>query len=605
MLIQTIFFTILFNFIVSVFPEDTYDYIVVGSGPGGGPLAVNLARAGYTVLLLEAGDDQGDNTNSTKLANFFAADNDPATRWDFFVEHTSDKETQKKYLHTTWRKPDGGFYVGLDPPKGAKRLGVYYPRAGTLGGCAMHNAGLAMLPGDHDWDEIASITGDKSWSAKEMEEHFVSLENCTYRERGTPGHGFDGYLNTEAIQGSWVNGHVDGRIIMELAARAIGDDPSKLPKLLSRDLNGVDPKRDQSTGFYANVTHSEHGIRSSPNQYIRDTLKDPANHPLTIQLNTLVTKVLFDDDTKTPTAIGVEYLQGKSMYSADPRHKPDVKGTRGSAQARNEVIISGGVFNTPQILMLSGIGPAKELKKFDIPVLVDLPGVGTGISDNYEGGLNVLAHRAFQGLSASFTMMRKTPVAEKFRDIYMWCANFSFEGFWPGFPTDHGPRQFECAMIHLNPKSEKGTVRLRSANPQDTPIINLEFFKEGAEHDLNAMLDTIKFSRSIIEKVDNDLAPFTELHPCTSDKKSECSDKEQKEYLRTQVYSHHASGSCSIGADRDPMAVLDSSFRVRGVKRLRVVDGSAFPRVPGAFPVLPTFMLSQKATKFILKDASQ
>lgn len=102
----------------------TYEYIVVGSGPGGSPLASNLARAGHSVLLIEAGDDQTENVNVSQWINFNAAGNDPATRWDFFVRHSEDDEQEARYKHRTWRKSDGGFYVGIEPPKDAKPLGI-------------------------------------------------------------------------------------------------------------------------------------------------------------------------------------------------------------------------------------------------------------------------------------------------------------------------------------------------------------------------------------------------------------------------------------------------------------------------------------------------
>jgi choline dehydrogenase len=108
---------------------ESYDYIVVGSGPGGAPLAANLARAGYSVTLLEAGVDLGDNRNFSEIANFIEAGNDEKSRWDFFVKHSDDEAREAKYEKTTWRTTDGSFYVGLEPPEGSTRLGIYYPRA--------------------------------------------------------------------------------------------------------------------------------------------------------------------------------------------------------------------------------------------------------------------------------------------------------------------------------------------------------------------------------------------------------------------------------------------------------------------------------------------
>jgi choline dehydrogenase len=134
--------------------SNTYDYVVVGSGPGGGPLACNLARAGYSTLLIEAGQDEGDNPEVADMANFNAAANDPNMRWDFFVKHSEDPARELKFQHMTWRKRDGTFYVGLDPPAGAKQLGIWYPRTGTLGGCAMHNGGVCALPADNDWNIV-------------------------------------------------------------------------------------------------------------------------------------------------------------------------------------------------------------------------------------------------------------------------------------------------------------------------------------------------------------------------------------------------------------------------------------------------------------------
>lgn len=415
-----------------------YDYIVVGSGPGGAPLAANLARAGQSVLLLEAGDDEANNPNVYNMSggNFNEAPNDPTSRWDFFVRQHSDQAIDDQYEHLTWRQTNGSFYTGLDPPAGATKLGAWYPRAGTLGGCAMHNAGVFTLPYEDDWDRIASLTGDDTWTAKSMRNYFIKLENNTFLPKDTPGHGFDGWCQDSIAPPSWAAANVssDGKNLAMLLATASGSKASEIETLVGRDINDFSPNRDQEVGIFALPAHeTPSGNRTGPNDYLKATVADPANYPLTIQLETLVTKVLFANGTATPTAIGVEYIQGKSLYSADPRHNSSIKGTVGQVFAKKEVIVAGGAFNTPQILKLSGIGPAAELKQFGIPVVKDLPGVGERLADNYEGYVLSLANRSLTGTSANVAVMLKTPTSLKYRNIHAWCLGFVFEGYWPGY----------------------------------------------------------------------------------------------------------------------------------------------------------------------------
>ena len=109
-------------------------------------MAADLAKAGFSVLLLEAGDDGGNDLNETVPAFYPFAPSDPNLRWDFFVKHYDDEALNDQYEKLTWRTSDGWFYVGLDPPVNATKLGVYYPRSGTLGGCSTHNALAAALP---------------------------------------------------------------------------------------------------------------------------------------------------------------------------------------------------------------------------------------------------------------------------------------------------------------------------------------------------------------------------------------------------------------------------------------------------------------------------
>jgi len=130
---------------VSVVQAATYDYIVVGSGPGGGPLAANLARAGYSTLLIEAGGDEGSNPTYADIANFLESANDEASRWDFFVKHSDDPKRDLQYKYNTWDTGDGTFYVGRDPPAGAKVSLLNFDfENSSSGGPPAHS--LARLP---------------------------------------------------------------------------------------------------------------------------------------------------------------------------------------------------------------------------------------------------------------------------------------------------------------------------------------------------------------------------------------------------------------------------------------------------------------------------
>lgn len=153
-------------------------------------------------------------------------------------------------------------------------------------------------------------------------------------------------------------------------------------------------------------------------------------------------------------------------------------------------------------------------------------------------------------------------------------------------------------MVHMNPKSQAGYVRLRSADQRDVPEVNLRFFETGADEDLTEMMDAAKAFREVYAAWPADLQPCPSVGGDQS-----CTDDQIKEQLKLQVHNHHPTSSCAIGADDDPMAVLDSKIRVRGVKNLRVVDASAFPFVPVFFPMLPKMMLGEKAADVILTEA--
>lgn len=141
---------------------DTYDYIVVGSGPGGAPVASNLAKAGHSVLLLEAGDDESSDVSTQILSIGFPQ---VTNRWDFYVKTYSNATQELRNNHLTWQRADGSLWVGNGSaaPADAHLLGVYYPRGATLGGSSVINAAVVMLPRETYWDSIGSLTGDRTW----------------------------------------------------------------------------------------------------------------------------------------------------------------------------------------------------------------------------------------------------------------------------------------------------------------------------------------------------------------------------------------------------------------------------------------------------------
>lgn len=473
-----------------------------------------------------------------------------------------------------------------------------------------------------------------------MRKYWIQLENDHTVPKGTPGHGFSGFLDISLNNDESLKNQTEAQEVLKAAAKVMNQDSNNIFKILQSDLNNPDHDRDQQVGLFGFPAHRNlMGRRVSARDAVVqvDNAKNAdgsKTYKLTVGLESFVTKILFDTTgkhKKVPRAIGVEYLAGRSMYAADPRYNASTKGTKKQVFAKHEVIIAGGTFNSPQILKLSGIGPKAELKRFNIPVLVDLPGVGTNLQDNTEMGVAATASTNFTNKAPPCTfgatpddpclaawyqgkgpyavgpldaLMFKTSVA-KFneRDIFFFgLPGFAFQGYWPSDTVNvvpgNPPGTWDWSMVKIHPNGRLGTVELASANPREVPAINFRFFEEpGADKDLQALAEGIELGRKIFDSMGKPFAPWSETLPCKGNR-----DCDVKEVIKAQAWSHHATSSCAIGADDDPMAVLDGSFRVRGTAGLRVVDASAFPRTPGAFPVIPVFMIGLKAADVIFAD---
>jgi choline dehydrogenase len=178
-----------------------------------------------------------------------------------------------------------------------------------------------------------------------------------------------------------------------------------------------------------------------------------------------------------------------------------------------------------------------------------------------------------------------------------------FRGYFPGYSKELVAKHnyLTWAILKAHTQNNAGTVRLRSADPLDTPLINFHYFDEGNDasgQDLESVVDALEFIRVITRRMGNIIAE-EELPG-----KQNATRDELRQFVRDQAWGHHASCTCKIGTPEDPNAVLDSKFRVYGIKGLRVVDASVFPKIPGFFIVSAVYMVSEKAADVILEDAA-
>ncbi|OQD89796.1 hypothetical protein PENANT_c002G10592 [Penicillium antarcticum] len=614
-----------------------YEYVVVGSGAGGGPLAARLALAGHKTLLIEAGDDQGTNVNYTVPAFSAKASEDEAMAWNFFVRHYADDDRQALDYKTTYETPDGGEYTGLNPPEGSVMKGTLYPRTGTLGGCTAHNAMVTVYPHESDFEYLATLTGDSSWSPDNMRKYFKRMENNRYLLPLAKGHGYDGWLGTETAPLSIVLEDPELLSLLLGGAFSLGNVTNtvfNLGTLLAGDANADSKLRDTLPGYYQIPISSDGNARNGPREFItavRDaTNKDGSKrYPLDVRTNCYVTKVTFDESVSPPRASGVEFLDGKYLYRASPRSHSAGSGTAGSVQATREVIVAGGTYNSPQILKLSGVGPADELRKFGIKVISDLPGVGTNLQDHYEtavqghipnnwtaldgctfnhgsdpclerwekdglGGRGVYSSDGF----AAAMYYKSSVTADDSYDVFVFGGPVNFRGYFPGYSINITERHdwFSWAVLKAHPRNQAGSVTLRSVDPLDMPNIIFNSFDTGSgdyEKDLQAITEAIGVARGAF---DRQLVKVSEVLPGDEVQ----TDEEIHDYIKNTAWGHHASCTCPIGTDSDPMAVLDSNFQVRGVTGLRVVDASVYPRIPGTFTAVSTYMVAEKAADVIL-----
>jgi choline dehydrogenase len=621
-----------------------FDYVVVGSGAGGGPVAANLAEGGHRVLLLEAGLDAEDDDYRVPAFHGRASEHRQMS-WSFFVRHFDDPAQRRR---------DGKYVPEHD--------GVLYPRSGTLGGCTAHNAMITVYPHDADWDGIAETTGDESWRATEMRRWFERLEACHYKRRprmpprpawlarllerlpfvsekyvNRSRHGFDGWLHTTLADPALAIGDTQVRRLLKSAAGTSLADFLGRPLTLVEGLtSAVDPNdwrvRTLPEGLWQIPIAVRDGRRNGSRERIRDVAERLPDR-LEVRTGALVTRVLLDGEDNV--ARGVEYLPQPHAYRADPEADPGPSAEPVRVTVTREVILAGGAFNTPQLLKLSGIGPREELERHGIPVRIDLPGVGENLQDRYEVGVVTRMRRKFsllEGLTfappatgrpgdvgyvdwqggrgvyttngALLGLVRRSRPELASPDLFVFGLPAYFSGYYPGYSSSLAQQTdvFTWAVLKAHTVNRAGSVMLRSDDPRDPPDIRFRYFDEGddaAGEDLDAVVTGIEIARSIMRRLEDDVD--REVLPGDGMRTRE----ELRAFVRDQAWGHHASCTCAMGPPGDPHAVLGPDFRVHGTRGLRVVDASVFPRIPGFFIVTAIYMAAEKASAAILADAGR
>ena len=483
-----------------------------------------------------------------------------------------------------------------------------------------------------------------------MRTYFERLEDIHYQPPSLEGHGKNGWLGTTLPNLNMIAADLKILALVTSAANALGaklnsaiTTVQQLMQVLNPDINSDNPGRDYWETIYEHANSVTEAKRSGPRNFViqvaNATNSDGSRkYHLDIRLNCLVTKVRFDASSYgPPRAIGVDFLDGKSLYKADPRSNGSTTGTPGSVNATREVIISAGTYNTPQLLKLSGIGPYAELSALGIPTLVNLSGVGNNLQDRYEvavigdttsdfeiwngctfgnppdpcfaewqtGNGTDDGPYATNGLVLALTKKSSSAARSDPVDLIIQAVPLPFKGYYPGYSNDavSTKKRFSWVLLKGHTRDHAGTVNLRSADPSETPAISFHYFDEGttannaANLDLEALVEGVQFARSLFQSPILN-GSFSETWPGP-----EVSSAEQiKQWITDEAWGHHACCTAPIGADEDPMAVLDSRFRVRGTRGLRVVDASVFPKIPGLFMVVPIYTISEKAADVILQD---
>lgn len=465
-----------------------------------------------------------------------------------------------------------------DPEPGLNGRQLPILRGKTLGGCSSINAMINVRGSRYDYD-LWRQRGLEGWGYRDVLPYFKKLENSW---RGPSlYHGTDGPIGN-----------------------AVVDLPEALyPQLERAAVNAglpvcTDHHAAEQVGISrVEVTTNEGRRASSARAYLHPAMKTRRN--LTVLTKAHTTRILFEGKR----AIGVEYLRDGKLEQV---------------RADREVIVSAGTYASPHLLMLSGIGPADDLREVGVDMVQDLPGVGQNLQE-HPNLLNIYRMKEKVGLTphlrldrATLAVMRwalfgKGPFATAgtMANIFMRTrpelerpdvqiiampVHQHAELWFPGITK--APTYAFTARVGILHALSRGWVKLRSSNPLDLPRIRFNMFTERA--DMDSMINAVKLSRNLFDQSPMRELVAEELLPGKDLK----TDAELEQAIRNQAeHRHHAVGTCRMGTDE--LAVVDAQLRVHGIEGLRVADASIMPEDPSGNTNVPTLMIGEKAADLI------
>ncbi|PYI33546.1 putative GMC oxidoreductase [Aspergillus indologenus CBS 114.80] len=577
--------------------DGVYDYIVIGGGTAGNVVGARLSQAGHSVLIVEAGGVyELDNANLTIPLMFGAVTGgspdtiDPRVDWG----------------------------VITTPQPGANNRQLHYARGKTLGGSSAMNAMLYQRGTKSTYHAWAEAVQDPSY---EWDEILPFFERTFHFTPPNPDKGLQNtsiHWNASAFSSE---NPVEGSIQISYPNFR---SPFSTWLKLGFEESGIPETNDFVSGSLMGTQYSAAEIsplderRSSSDFLLGLAEEEPF---LTVCTRSLARRILFDDQLN---AQGVEIEKDGKVWTAS---------------AAKEVIVSAGAFNSPQILMVSGIGPRDQLESLDIPVLVDLPGVGQNMWDHvffaqsypvavdtltklytdtsymteqilryqtsHEGPMTYAPNcLGWENLPVSYQAEFSAQTQEElsnFPDDWPQAEYIAFDAHVGNYsnPAEGQPkdgRQYASIVGALVAPTSRGNITLISNSTDDLPVVNPNWLT--SQTDIEVALAIFKRIREIwASDALQSITTGPEYYPGTN----VTTDEEILDAIRNSVITvWHASCTCKMGPREDPMAVVDSEARVHGVQRLRVVDASAFPLLPPGHPTSTVYMLAEKISAAIL-----